>query len=143
MIGDVMDSKFQNHIVKCGDCRDLIKEMPKKAIDLLVTSPPYWAKRVYNGDKELGSEKTPEEFVKSLADYFDVFIPYLKDSANVFVNLGDTYFGSGAGAWSKYLDENGQVTEAKKERKEKFFTLKPLQPKISKMVNYIKISNYL
>ncbi len=125
-----MITKHQNHIVKCGDCRYLVKEIPKKEIDLLVTSPPYWAKRVYNGDKELGSEKTPENFVKSLADYFDVFIPYLKDSANVFVNLGDTYFGSGAGAWSKYLDENGQVTEAKKERKEKYFTLKPLQPKI-------------
>ncbi len=56
--------------------------------------------------------------------------PYLKDEANVFINIGDTFFGSGAGAWKKYLDGEGNVTEVQKERKEKFFTTKPLQPKI-------------
>lgn len=125
-----MSTKDSKHIVKCGDCRELIKQIPHQSIDVLVTSPPYWAKRVYNGAGELGNEKIPEEFVTNLADYFDTFTPCLKDSANVFVNLGDTYFGSGAGAWSKYLDENGNTTDVKKERKEKFFTLKPLQPKI-------------
>ena len=56
--------------------------------------------------------------------------PYLKTTANIFINLGDTYFGSGAGAWSKYLDSEGNITQAQKERKEKYFTTKPLQPKI-------------
>lgn len=117
-------------IVKCGDSLELIREIPKNSIDLLVTSPPYWAKRRYGEDGELGSESTPEEFVKVLADYFDVFNPYIKKEGNVFVNLGDTFFGSGAGAWNKYLDENGNTTQYQKERKEKYFTLKPLQPKI-------------
>lgn len=121
---------MQKDVVELGDCRKLIKNIPKRHIDLLVTSPPYWAKRVYNGSGELGSEDTPEEFVKVLADYFDTFIPHLKDTANVFINIGDTYFGSGAGAWNKYIDENGKITKFQKERKEKFFTLKPLQPKI-------------
>jgi len=123
-------SGIEKDIVKCGDCRELIKEIPKKSIDLLVTSPPYWAKRTYNVSGELGSEHTPEDFVRTLADYFDTFIPYLNTYANIFVNIGDTYFGSGAGAWNKYLDENGNLTKEQKERKEKFFTLKPLQPKI-------------
>jgi len=121
---------MEKFVVEQGDCRSLIRNIPKKHIDLLVTSPPYWAKRIYNGSGELGTEKTPEEFVKALADYFDLFIPHLKETANVFVNIGDTYFGSGAGAWNKYLDENGEITNIQKERKEKFFTLKPLQPKI-------------
>lgn len=121
---------MEKEVIELGDCRELIKKIPNEYIDLLVTSPPYWAKRRYNDSKELGSEDSPEKFVKTLADYFDAFIPFLKESANVFVNLGDTYFGSGAGAWNKYLDENGEITETKKERKEKFFTLKPLQPKI-------------
>ncbi|MFC1742130.1 DNA-methyltransferase [Nanoarchaeota archaeon] len=120
------------HIVKLADCRELIKEFPEKHIDLIVTSPPYWAKRVYNGKDELGAENTPEGFVKGLADYFDQFIPYLKETANVFVNVGDTFFGSGAGAWKKYLDKQGNITEHQKKRKEKYFTLKPLQPKIKK-----------
>jgi len=121
---------YENDCVKCDDCRELIKEVDKNSIDLLVTSPPYWAKRIYNGSGELGSEETPEKFIQVLADYFDTFKPYIKKTGNVFVNIGDTYFGSGAGAWSKYLDENGDITEYQKERKEKFFTTTPLQPKI-------------
>ncbi len=116
--------------VECGDCLKLIHNLQKESIDLIVTSPPYWAKRIYNGSGELGSENTPEEFVSVLADYFDVFKTYLKKTGNLFVNIGDTFFGSGAGAWNKYLDENGEITSYQKERKEKYFTLKPLQPKI-------------
>lgn len=119
-----------NHIIECGDTLDLIKGVDLASIDLLVTSPPYWAKRIYNGDGEIGSEETPELFVSRLADFFDELKPYLKETANVFINIGDTYFGSGAGAWSKYLDDDGNVTQAQKDRKEKFFTTKPLQPKI-------------
>lgn len=125
-----MGEKIMDHKILCGDTLELIKNIPEKSIDLLVTSPPYWAKRVYNGKGELGSEATPEEYVERLADFFDTLKPYLKDSANIFINIGDTFFGSGAGAWSKYLDEKGNVTRFQKERKEKYFTTKPLQPKI-------------
>ena len=41
------------HIIKCGDTLNLIQDIPLQSIDLLVTSPPYWAKRVYNGDGEI------------------------------------------------------------------------------------------
>jgi DNA modification methylase len=119
-----------NHIVECGDTLELIKQIPLGSIDLLVTSPPYWAKRVYNGEGEIGTEETPEAYVKRLADFFETLRPYLKSTANVFINVGDTYFGSGAGAWNKYVDENGEITQVQKERKEKYFTTKPLQPKI-------------
>ena len=27
--------------IKCGDCLELIKEIPDKSIDLIVTDPPY------------------------------------------------------------------------------------------------------
>lgn len=117
-------------IIECGDCLKLIKTIPDNSIDLLVTSPPYWAKRVYNGCGELGSEPTPEAYVRSLSDYFDAIRPKMKKTCNLFINIGDTFFGSGAGAWSKYLDEGGEITSYQKERKEKFFTTKPLQPKI-------------
>lgn len=119
------------HLIACGDTLELIKQVDLESIDLLVTSPPYWAKRTYNnGECEIGTEETPEAYVTRLADFFDALRPYLKNSANIFINVGDTYFGSGAGAWNKYLDEDGNITQAQKDRKEKFFTLKPLQPKI-------------
>lgn len=119
------------HKIICGDTLDLIKDVKLQSIDLLVTSPPYWAKRVYNGGNELGSENTPEEYVRKLADYFDSIKSYLKKGANLFINIGDTFFGSGAGAWNKYLDDDGNVTQYQKDRKEKYFTTKPLQPKIA------------
>ncbi|MBR1483577.1 MAG: hypothetical protein IJ598_11525, partial [Ruminococcus sp.] len=119
-----------NHIIACGDTLDLIKNIPKNSIDLLVTSPPYWAKRVYNGTGEIGAEATPELYVENLVDFFDTLRPYLKPTANIFINMGDTFFGSGAGAWKKYLDEDGNITQAQRNRKEKYFTTKPLQPKI-------------
>lgn len=119
-----------NHLIMCGDTLQLVKNIAPNSIDLLVTSPPYWAKRVYNGDDEIGSEATPEAYVSRLADIFDALKSYLKPSANVFINMGDTYFGSGAGAWKKYLDEDGNITQTQKDRKEKYFTTKPLQPKI-------------
>ena len=116
--------------VRCGDCLQLIEEIKDETLDLIVTSPPYWAKRIYNGSGELGSEATPELYVSTLFSYFNKFKTKLKKGGNLFVNIGDTFFGSGAGAWSKYLDEDGNVTEYQKERKEKYFTTKPLQPKI-------------
>lgn len=118
------------HVIRQGDTLKLIKDIQHKSVDLLVTSPPYWAKRIYNGKGEIGSESTPEEYVAALANFFDALKPYLKDGANIFINIGDTYFGSGAGAWSKYLDNEGNITDIQRERKEKYFTTKPLQPKI-------------
>lgn len=121
---------FEKDIVKNIDCLEIPKIIPPDSIDLIVTSPPYWAKRIYNGSGELGSEATPELFVKTLADFFDTFEPLLKNEGNMFINMGDTFFGSGAGAWKKYLDEDGNITQHQKNRKEKFFTTKPLQPKL-------------
>ena len=112
------------HLIECGDTLELIKQVEPQSIDLLVTSPPYWAKRVYNGEGELGSESTPEEYCKRLADFFNELRPYLKPTANIFINVGDTYFGSGAGAWNKYFTEEGRA------HKERYVVAKPLQPKI-------------
>ncbi len=119
-----------NHVIVCGDTLELIKTIDYESVDLIVTSPPYWAKRVYNGEGEIGSEQTPEIYVKRLVDFFNTLKPYLKPTANVFINMGDTYFGSGAGAWSKYFDEDGNATSIQKTRKEKYLVAKPLQPKI-------------
>lgn len=115
-----------------GDTNVLLDKVADNEVDLIITSPPYWAKRTYNGEGELGTEETPELFVKTLADMFDRMRRVLKPEGNLFVNIGDTFFGSGAGAYSKYYDENGCLTEVAKSTKERFLTTKPLQPKIKK-----------
>jgi DNA modification methylase len=50
---------------------------------------------------ELGWEKSPEEYVRHLADIFESIKPSLTDTAVVWVNLGDTFAGSQKGLWKK------------------------------------------
>ncbi len=56
---------------------------------------------------QLGLEPTPELYLKHLLDFFDDVKLKLKDEGNCFVNLGDTYSGSGCGT-------NDYHTEASK-----------------------------
>ena len=38
--------------VCCGDAFDLIGTLPESSVDLIVTSPPYWCLRVYEGQED-------------------------------------------------------------------------------------------
>lgn len=83
--------------VQIGDSRQLIHGLADKSIDCVVTSPPYWGLRDYGHPDQIGLEKTPEEYLKKLLDLFDDIKLKLKDDGNCFVNIGDTYSGSGNG----------------------------------------------
>jgi DNA modification methylase len=71
-----------------GDCRKLILDLPDESIDIVVTSPPYWGQRLSNGT---GTEDDPREYVRELAGIFESLLPKLKPSANVWINIGDSY----------------------------------------------------
>ena len=83
--------------VQIGDSRQLIHGLTDKSIDCVVTSPPYWGLRDYGHPDQIGLEKTPEEYLETMLDFFDDVKLKLKDEGNCFVNLGDTYSGSGNG----------------------------------------------
>jgi len=83
-----------------GDARNL--PLADNSVDLVVTSPPYFALRSYQDggrhyDGQLGSEPTHAEFVAALLDVTRECVRVLKPSGSLFVNLGDSYF-SGKGA---------------------------------------------
>ena len=63
----------------------------------MVTSPPYWGLRDYGVDNQLGLEETPEEFVENLVKVFREVRRVLKNDGTVWLNLGDSYSGSGKG----------------------------------------------
>lgn len=144
MDDNARETGTRHHLIQCGDSLELSKQIEPESIDLLVTSPPYWAKRTYhNGDDEIGMEPTPEAYVERLVSFFDAMRPYLKPTANIFINIGDTYFGSGAGAWKKYATEHNDGTDydthashgdgnegTGRKPKESFVPAQPLQPKI-------------
>lgn len=78
-----------------GDAREIqeIFKKDKKSINLIVTSIMYWKLRNYNVNDEvqLGHEKKKEEFAMNIANVFNEVIPFLAESANVCINIGETY----------------------------------------------------
>lgn len=80
-----------------GDCREVLKTLPEKSVHCCVTSPPYWGLRDYGVDGQLGMEATPEEYVQNMVEVFREVRRVLRDDGTLFLNLGDSYAGSGKG----------------------------------------------
>ncbi len=135
-----------------GDALSVLKTLPEKSINMLMTSPPYWALRDYGSDVEsiwdgeencehewgreieasgsrsnddsnderkevfgkrdnmpksnfcskcgawkgqLGLEPTFDLYIKHLCNIFDEVKRVLRDDGTIWINLGDTYGGSG------------------------------------------------
>ena len=78
-----------------GDCIKSLKKLDDKSVNTCITSPPYWGLRNYQEYKQLGMEDTPEEFISNLVDVFREVKRVLRDDGTVWLNLGDTYCGTG------------------------------------------------
>lgn len=50
-------------------------------------------------DKQIGLEETPEEYIQKLVDVFAEVKRVLKDDGTLWVNIGDSYWGSGSRGW--------------------------------------------
>jgi DNA modification methylase len=86
-----------------GDCRETLIQIPDGTVQMCVTSPPYWGLRSYlpkdHPDKwrEIGQEKTPEQFVETLVGLFREVRRVLHDSGTVWLNIGDSYAANRGG----------------------------------------------
>jgi len=74
--------------------------LPDASIDMICTSPPYFALRSYrDGDEhydgQVGSEATPQAFLEALWACTAEWWRVLKPTGSLWVNLGDKYAGSG------------------------------------------------
>ena len=45
--------ELQLNKIHCGDNREVMKTLPSDSVDLVVTSPPYWGLRDYDGDSQV------------------------------------------------------------------------------------------
>lgn len=77
-----------------GDVREKLKEIPVGSVQTCITSPPYWGLRDYGVEGQIGSEKTPEEFIATMVDVFRLVRDTLRDDGTLWVNLGDSYSAS-------------------------------------------------
>ncbi len=82
-----------------GDVLKVLKTFPDESVHCCVTSPPYWGLRDYGVEGQLGLESTPEEYVTKMVEVFREVKRVLKKEGTLWLNLGDSYAGSGKGAW--------------------------------------------
>lgn len=80
-----------------GDAVQILSTFPGNSIDCCVTSPPYYGLRDYNASGQIGLEDTPEEYVARLMAVFDEVYRVLKPEGTFWLNIGDSYAGSGRG----------------------------------------------
>lgn len=81
--------QFYNEIV-CGDSAQLLKSIPDSSIDLVITSPPYFRQREYDGGG-VGNEKMPDEYVAALMKIFQECVRIIKPTGSIVFNVGDKY----------------------------------------------------
>ena len=81
-----------------GQAKECLRSLPDSIVDTCVTSPPYWGLRDYGVDGQLGQEPTPELYVNNLVSVFQDVRRILKDDGTLWLNLGDSYGGSGKGS---------------------------------------------
>jgi len=97
----------ENGSLHFGDVMSEIGKLPDKSVNCVITSPPYWQLRDYGYPEQWGLEPTFQEYLEHLWSLMDETWRVLKDDGTVFINLGDSYYGSGHGSWSKY--DTGEI----------------------------------
>jgi DNA modification methylase len=89
-----------------GDALEVLKTFPDECINCCVTSPPYWALRDYGVEGQLGLEPDFNEYINKLCDIFDEVKRVLRNDGTLWVNMGDTYGGSGNSSGHKENTKN-------------------------------------
>ena len=82
-------------IIQC----DVTQGIPlsDKSVHCVITSPPYWGLRDYGVPGQLGLEKTPAEYIERMVAVFREVWRILRDDGTLWLNMGDSYSGSGCG----------------------------------------------
>lgn len=101
-----IDNGWHNRVI----CHNALEPfpLPNQCIDVVMTSPPYWGLRDYGVDGQIGLESHPSEYIDHLVCVAREIKRVLKKSGSFYLNLGDTYFGSGTG---QKPDHKGKMTE--------------------------------
>lgn len=84
-------------MILLGDCLEQLKTIGDESVQTCITSPPYFGLRDYGVDGQMGLEKTPDEYVANMVEVFREVRRVLKPDGTLWLNLGDSYAGSGKG----------------------------------------------
>lgn len=94
--------------ILCADAAAGLKTLPQKSVQMCVTSPPYYGLRDYGADGQIGVEQSPEEYIARLTEVFAEVHRVLKDDGTLWLNIADSYAGSGKGPMTLAVEANGK-----------------------------------
>ena len=80
-----------------GDALERLRDLPAESVYTCITSPPYYGLRDYGVDGQIGLEETPEQYIEKLTAVFHEVRRVLRKDGTLWVNIGDSYAGSGKG----------------------------------------------
>lgn len=92
----------------CGNSIEVLKTFADNSVDMCVTSPPYYGLRDYGESGQIGMEQTPQEYIEHLTEIFMEVHRVLKPTGTLWINIGDSYAGSGKGPMSLAVAGNGK-----------------------------------
>lgn len=101
-----------------GNCLQALAALPQKHFHCVVTSPPYFGLRSYLGKddpsktQEIGSEQTPAEYVGHMIEVARGVRRVLRNDGTFWLNVGDSYAGSGAGGGGGSIQETNRRSAA-------------------------------
>lgn len=93
-----------NQII-CTNAIKGLRQLPDCCVQTCVTSPPYYGLRDYGVDGQIGVEPSPQEYVDRLVEVFREVHRVLKPDGTLWLNIADSYAGSGKGAWNRAISE--------------------------------------
>lgn len=79
------------------DALEALRTLPDACCSTCITSPPYFGLRNYETDGQIGLEETPDQYIDRLVAIFREVRRVLKDDGTLWLNIGDSYAGSGKG----------------------------------------------
>lgn len=91
--------------ILCGDALEQLCLLPSDSVHICVTSPPYYGLRDYGVIGQFGNEESPAEYIQSLAAVFNEVRRVLVPDGTLWLNIADSYAGSGKGAWERPISE--------------------------------------
>jgi DNA modification methylase len=99
MEGNAKTDGFDMNKIIFGDCRDTMRKLAIDGVkvQMCVTSPPYYGLRDYGHEGQIGLEETPEQYIDAMVEVFRCVKDILADDGVLWLNIGDSYAGSGKG----------------------------------------------
>ena len=100
-------SKLKNATLLTGDAKQQLQNLEDESVQMCITSPPYYGLRDYEHNGQIGLEESPTRYIERLVDVFEQVKRVLKDDGTLWLNIGDSYAGSGKGGQSKQKKSKG------------------------------------